>query len=71
MRKSDRTAEEILPEYDFNKGIRGKYVHRLAEGANVVALAPDMARIFRDSESVNRALRLLVEVARRSAEKEQ
>ncbi len=71
MGKSERTAEEILPEYDFSKGVRGKYVRRLAEGANMVVLAPDMARIFPDSESVNRALRLLVEVAKRSVEKEQ
>jgi len=57
---------EMLPEYDFSKGVRGKYARRYAEGTNIVVLSPDLARIFPDSESVNRALRALVEVAQRS-----
>ncbi len=59
-------ADEMLPEYDFSKGVRGKYAQRYAEGTNVVVLSPDLARIFPDSESVNRALRVLVEVAQQS-----
>jgi len=35
----------------------------------VVVLSPDVAEIFPDSESVNTALRLLVEVAGRSTSK--
>ena len=57
---------EMLPEYDFSKGVRGKYAQRYAEGTNIVVLSPDLARFFPDSESVNRALRALVEVAQRS-----
>ncbi len=57
---------EMLPEYDFSKGVRGKYARRYAEGTNVVVLSPDLAQFFPDSESVNRALRALVEVAQRS-----
>ncbi len=57
---------EMLPEYDFSKGVRGKYARRYAEGTNIVVLSPDLARFFPDSESVNRALRALVEVAQRS-----
>ncbi len=64
------TVEEMMPEYDFSKGVRGKYAQRYAEGTNIVVLAPDLARIFPDSESVNRALRLLVEIAQRSTEGE-
>ncbi len=60
----------MMPEYDFSKGIRGKYAQRYAEGTNIVVLAPDLARIFPDSESVNKALRLLVEIAQRSTESE-
>ena len=72
MRKdeSSSAAQEMMPEYDFSKGVRGKYARRYAEGTNVVVLAPDLARIFPDSESVNRALRLLVEIAQRSTESE-
>ncbi|HDH09413.1 MAG TPA: hypothetical protein ENF84_00575 [Chloroflexi bacterium] len=57
---------EMLPEYDFSKGVRGKYARRYAEGTNIVVLSPDLVRFFPDSESVNRALRALVEVAQRS-----
>jgi len=57
---------EMLPEYDFSEGVRGKYARRYAEGTNIVVLSPDLARFFPDSESVNRALRALVEVAQRS-----
>ena len=59
--------EEMLPEYDFSGGIRGKYISRLAEGSNLIVLDPDVMKAFPDSESVNRALRLLLEVARNEA----
>jgi hypothetical protein len=57
----------MLKEYDFSNGVRGKYAQRYAEGTNIVVLAPDVASVFHDSESVNRALRLLVEAARQTA----
>ena len=44
-------------EYDFSKGIRGKYAKRYPEGATVVVLDPDVAREFRDATAVNEALR--------------
>jgi hypothetical protein len=59
----------ILAEYDFSQGIRGKYVERFAEGSNVVILSPEIAEIFPDSESVNQALRLLVDIAGKTAGK--
>jgi len=54
---------ERRADYDFSKGIRGKYARRFARGTNIVILEPDVARIFPDSESVNKALRALAEVA--------
>ena len=60
---------DMLDDYDFSQGVRGKYVERFAQGSNVVVLSPDVAEIFPDSESVNTALRLLVEVAGRSITK--
>jgi hypothetical protein len=30
------TDRDLLPEYDFSKGERAKYVTRMAEGSNVV-----------------------------------
>ncbi len=52
-------------EYDFSKGVRGKYAARYAEGTNLVRLDSDLAKRFPDSASVNRALRSLTEIADR------
>jgi len=61
-----KPADEMLDEYDFSNGVRGKYAKRYAEGTNVVLLAPDVAEFFPDADSVNAALRALVSVARKS-----
>ena len=60
---------DMLDDYDFSQGVRGKYVQRFAQGSNVVVLSPDVAAIFPDSESVNNALRMLVEIAGKSTSK--
>jgi hypothetical protein len=52
-------------EYDLAGGVRGKYAKRFAQGTNIVILDPDVARIFPNSESVNRILRALSEVLKR------
>ena len=60
-RKMDR--DELRREYDFDysKGIRGKYYKRLLEGgANVVVLEADIAKAFGDSSAVDAALRSLL-----------
>lgn len=54
----------MRPEYDIRGGVRGKYYDRFREGTNVVLLEPDVAAVFHDSASVNRALRVLIEAAR-------
>ncbi len=70
MKKARRkTQDDILPEYDFSKGVRGKYAKRYAEGSNVVVLSPDMAKVFPTSESVNEALRTLVRVGKKRSRK--
>jgi hypothetical protein len=56
----------MRPEYDFDysKAVRGKYYRRpLEEGANVVVLEPDIAKVFRGSAAVNDALRSLLQVS--------
>lgn len=62
-------APEMLEEYDFSEGVRGKYVGRFAQGANVVVLDPDVAEVFADSESVNQALRALAGIIQQQSEK--
>ena len=54
--------DEILPEYSLRGGVRGKYAERFAAGTNLVRLDSDVAPVFPDSESVNRALRALAEI---------
>ena len=49
--------DEMRPEYDLRGGVRGKYYERYKQGTNVVLLEPDIAKVFRDSATVNEALR--------------
>jgi hypothetical protein len=62
--------DDLRPEYDLSKlkgGVRGKYYRRAVAGTNLVLIDPDLANIFPDSESVNRALRLLADAAAAAA----
>jgi hypothetical protein len=47
----------MRPEYDLRGGVRGKYYERYKQGTNVVLLDADVAQVFRDSATVNEALR--------------
>jgi len=64
-----RRDPDLLAEYDFSQGVRGKYAQRYAEGTNLVMLSPDVAEFFPDSEAVNAALRALVDIARKSTKR--
>ena len=56
--------DEMREEYDIRGGVRGKYFERYRKGTNIVLLEADVAAVFHDSESVNRALRMLINIAR-------
>jgi hypothetical protein len=63
-------VDDLRSEYDLARlkgGVRGKYRQQATAGTNLVLLEPDVARAFPDSSSVNRALRLLREVATKSS----
>ncbi len=60
---------DMLPEYDFRGGVRGKYAKRYAAGTNIVVLSPELARIFPDSRAVNETLRTVVQLARQAAKR--
>jgi len=47
-------------EYDFSRAVRGKYARRYAQGANVVVLEPDVAKVFSNSKAVNLSLRKII-----------
>ena len=58
--------DDLQPEYDLSRlkgGVRGKYYRQATAGTNLVLIEPALAEVFPDTESVNRALRLLVHTA--------
>lgn len=58
-----KSPDDMRTEYhfDYSKAVRGKYYKRLLkEGANIVVLEPDIAKAFPSSESVNDALRVVL-----------
>jgi hypothetical protein len=60
-------SDELRPEYDLSKlegGVRGKYYRQAAERTNLVLIESELAEVFPDTDSVNRALRLLVKTAK-------
>jgi hypothetical protein len=60
---------ELRREYDLSKlkgGVRGKYAARYRSGTNLVLLSPDVVEYFPDEQSVNTALRSLIDVAKSS-----
>ena len=61
-----KNSDDLRPEYDLSRlkgGVRGKYYRRATAGTNLVLIEPELADLFPDTESVNRALRLLADTA--------
>jgi hypothetical protein len=54
-RRSKRAAPEMRAEYDFSRGVRGKYADRYLPGVHLILLEPELAAAFPDSKSVNDA----------------
>lgn len=63
--KKMKNDPDMLEEYDFRGGVRGKYAQRYEEGTNVIVIDPDVAEFFPDHDSVNEALRSLTAIIRR------
>lgn len=71
MKKARKTEKnELRQEYkrsDFTGPfVRGKYAKRLRESSNIVVLKPEVAEVFPNEESVNRALLSLMKLAKTS-----
>ncbi len=64
---TNRKDPDMLDEYDFSNGVRGKYAQQYKEGTNIVRLDDDVAMMFPSSEKVNEALRSLGELIRSHA----
>ena len=56
---SSQHDPDMLDEYDFSEGVRGKYAQRYYAGTNLIRLDDDVATMFPDAKSVNAALRAL------------
>lgn len=66
------TDDDLRPEYDLTRlkgGVRGKYYQKASAGTNLVLIEPELANVFPDTTSVNRALRLLADTAAAAANK--
>ena len=70
---NDHFISEIYDEDDLGEEIdlaklpivpKGRYAPERRGSTNIVVLAPDVADIFPDDESVNSALRLVIEMAK-------
>ena len=55
MKKVTKTRHDpdMLDEYDFSKGIRGKYIERLKAGSNIAASTAIIATTTKSSINVN------------------
>lgn len=62
-------SDEMRPVYnreDLGAGVRGKYLESYKKGTNLVLLSPDVAKAFPTEESVNEALRSLINLAQKT-----
>jgi hypothetical protein len=64
MKKSKADLEDDLrPEYDFHAlRVVARGPGRKSPGEVSISLAPDVAKVFPDSEAVNEALRFLMRI---------
>jgi hypothetical protein len=65
--KRDETAgddDELRPKYrreELKGGVRSKYLEQYRRGTNLASLAPDVRAAFPTDESVNQALRAMMQ----------
>ncbi len=55
--------DTMREEYDFSDGVRGKHHKAFHQGTNLVLLDPEIAKVFKDSATVNAALKMLAKIA--------
>jgi hypothetical protein len=64
IKKKPPAGDDLLPEYrfDYRKARPNRFAARVKPGSRVVLLDPDVADVFETPESVNAALRALIEI---------
>ena len=67
-KSQDAADDDLRPEYDLKQLLRGaeqgRYAERFRLGTNLVLLEPDVAAAFPDEQSVNEALKLVIELTK-------
>jgi hypothetical protein len=69
-RKSKRdTSDQLRDEYrfDYSKAKPNRFASRVDQSCVVVALDPDVSRVFTTPDAVNKALRALIEAMPQAA----
>jgi hypothetical protein len=69
MKMDKIIGDDMKKEYDFSKGVRGKYAKKYKAGTNLVLLEPDVAKVFKTQRSVNDALRSLSQIIKAQKQK--
>jgi hypothetical protein len=62
-----KASDDMRPEYDFASlagGVRGKYFDRVRRGTNIVLIDPVVAEAFPTEQSVNEALKGVLNTTR-------
>jgi len=63
-RPEQNEGSKMRAEYDFSHGVRGKHARRYAQGANVIVIEPDLAKVFPNAAAVNDTLRAVAGIIR-------
>jgi hypothetical protein len=57
-----KRVPEMRAEYDFSRGVRGKYAQRFAQGSTVTVLKDNAPEAFPRAQAVNDARRALASI---------
>jgi len=67
-KSQDAVDDDLRPEYDLKELLsgaeQGRYAERFRRGTNLVLLEPEVAAAFPDEQSVNEALKLVIELTK-------
>jgi hypothetical protein len=67
-KSNEENTNELRPEYDLQNllkdGVQGKYAKRFTTGVNMIKLDSDVSEYFPTEQSVNDALRLVIQLTK-------
>lgn len=64
VKRSRSVDVDMLPEYDFSKGVRGKHHAKFQEGVSVTVYTPNKVTVQRFIKNQDRLVRLAPDVAK-------